>query len=178
MAQDATSPNKTYVFWLAGLIALGALLGLVVMPRLGPGLGEEMSKPAPDFTLPVVANGDDGARMRLSDLRDRVVILDFWASWCGPCAVQAPILERVAERHPDVIVLGINVDDPPEVARRYAKAKALTYPILADGEGRAQQAYQASTLPTVVIIDKRGNIRRVVRGVMREAALEKALRSL
>jgi cytochrome c biogenesis protein CcmG, thiol:disulfide interchange protein DsbE len=178
MAAKNTSPTRTYV-WVAALIALGALLGLVVMPRIAPAMGEAMSKPAPDFVLPVVANGDEGARMKLSDLRDRVVVLDFWASWCGPCAMQAPILERVAQRHgDDVIVLGINVDDPPELARRYAAAKKLTYPILVDGDGTAQRAYDASTLPTVVIIDRQGNIRRVVRGVMREAALEKALQSL
>lgn len=178
MAEREPSQSKTYAL-LAALIALGALLGLVVVPRIAPGLDAMVSKPAPDFALPVVANGDDGARMKLSELRDKVVVLDFWASWCGPCAMQAPILERVARRHEsDLVVLGINVDDPPALAKRYAEAKGLSYPILADLQGDAQQAYDATTLPTLVIIDRQGNVRHVVRGVMRESALEQAIRSL
>jgi cytochrome c biogenesis protein CcmG, thiol:disulfide interchange protein DsbE len=177
MAAPENNTNRGYV-WLAGLIGLGAILGLVVMPRLAPGLDAMVAKPAPDFALPVVANGENGARMKLSELRDKVVVIDFWASWCGPCAVQAPILERVAKRNPEVVVLGINVDDAPELVQRYAAAKNLSYPILADLDGEAQQAYQATTLPTVVIIDRQGNIRRVVRGVMREAAIEKAIANL
>ena len=163
---------------LAGLIALGVLLGLVVMPRVVPGGGPLIEKPAPDFVLPVVANGDAGAQMRLSDLRDKVVILDFWASWCGPCAMQAPILDRVAQRHDDVIVLGINVDDPASVAAQYAAKKGLSYPILLDADGEAQSLYQANTLPTVVIIDGAGNIRQLSRGLIRESAVEKVLANL
>jgi thiol-disulfide isomerase/thioredoxin len=179
MAQPEFYSGKTLYPIIGVLIALSALFGLVVMPRLAPAGGEMREQPAPDFTLPVVANGDDGARMQLAELRNKVVILDFWASWCGPCAVQAPILDRVARRHADdVIVLGINVDDSAAVAKKYAQKKGLSYPILLDDQGDAQRKYGATKLPTVVLIDKKGNIAEFVPGVIREAQIERVLRDL
>ncbi|MEM9694102.1 MAG: TlpA disulfide reductase family protein [Myxococcota bacterium] len=167
---------------LAATIALGVLLGLVVVPRLAPagGSGHE-ARPAPNFTLPVVANqaGDGPARLELSSLKEKVVILDFWASWCGPCRMQAPILDRIQQRHGEqVVVLGINVDDPPAVAKRYAEREGLSYPILLDTQGEAQQLYGATTLPTVVIIDREGVVRQFTQGVIRESAIEKVLSRL
>lgn len=178
MAQPEFYSGKTLYPIIGVLIALSALFGLVIMPRLAPAGGNLEDKVAPDFTLPVAANGDAGSRMQLSELRGKIVILDFWASWCGPCALQAPILDRVARRNSDdVVVLGINVDDSPDVALQYAKKKGLSYPILID-DGQAQGAYGASTLPTVVLIDEEGNIRQFVPGVMREAQLERAIRDI
>src|SRR4029079_10541066 len=100
------------------LIALSALFGLAILPRLAPSGGGMIGKDAPDVTLPVVANGDPGARMQLAGLRGHAVVLDFWATWCGPCALQAPILDRIARRHQKkgLVVLGVNVDDGPEIA--------------------------------------------------------------
>jgi cytochrome c biogenesis protein CcmG, thiol:disulfide interchange protein DsbE len=179
MAQPEFYSGKTLYPAIAALIALSTLFGLVIMPRLAPAGGDLLDEPAPDFTLPVVANGDDGARMQLSQLDGKIVILDFWATWCGPCAMQAPILDRIARRHPeDVLVLGINVGESPDKAARYATQKGLSYPILADIHGSAQAAYRANTLPTIVLIDKKGRIRQVVRGLVREAALERVLRTV
>jgi thiol-disulfide isomerase/thioredoxin len=179
MPQREFYTDKTLYPAIAALIALSALFALAVMPRLWPAGGKFVDKPAPDFTLPVVANGDDGARIRLSDLQDKVVVLDFWASWCGPCAAQAPILDRIARKYGgDVVVLGINVGEPASLARRYAMQKGLSYPILSDEAGEAQALYEASTLPTVVLIDRKGNIETFVQGVVGQSTLERAIRSL
>ena len=83
---------------IAVLLGLSALFGLAVMPRLAPGGGAMRGKPAPDVSLPVVANGDPGARMQISDFKGKPVVLDFWATWCGPCLIQAPILDRISRR--------------------------------------------------------------------------------
>ena len=179
MSQPEATSGTASVPLIGALLALCALVGLVIMPRLAPAGGKLSGRPAPDFSLPVIANGDPGARVKLSELRDKVVVLDFWASWCGPCAMQAPILERIAQRHrDDVVVLGINVCDSPQVARSYVRNKRLSYPNVADDEGEVQAKYGASTLPTVVLIDRSGNIHTFVQGMLREAAIERAIRSL
>ncbi len=162
----------------AALIALAALASLALIPRLVPAR-IELKGPAPDFVLPVIAGGDEGARLKLSDLRGKIVIVDFWATWCEPCAVQAPILDRIARRHPrDVVVLGINVADEPELARRYALAKRLSYPILLDQDGEVQEAYGAFTLPSLVIVDRQGQIHRAVTGLVRQSTIDKMIRQL
>ncbi len=178
MSYDEQSPGKTLYRVIAALLVVGALVGLIVLPRLNPAGAKLLDKPAPNFSLPIVANGEPNARMRLSDLRDKVVLLDFWASWCGPCAAQAPILERIARKYKDlVVVLGINIGESPSVAARYAKAKGLSYPILADVEGDTQELYGASVLPTVVLIDKQGKVTAFVQGVVRQTSLERAIRN-
>src|SRR5262249_50998503 len=140
---------------IAVLLGLSALFGLAVMPRLAPGGGAMRGKPAPDVSLPVVANGDPGARMQISDLKGKPIVLDFWASWCEPCLIQAPILDRVARRYEkkDVVVMGINIDDPPELAKAVAKKKGLSYPILVDPSRQASRLYGVDRLPCLVVID-------------------------
>lgn len=155
------------------LIALSALFGLAVMPRLGVS-GSMVGKPAPDVTFPVAANGDPGARMQLASLRGKPVVLDFWATWCGPCAVQAPILDRIARRHAKrgLVVLGVNVDDPPETARAYAAQKGLSYPIVTDPSRAAASRYGVQQLPSLVVIDKEGRVVAYLTGIVDEASLD------
>lgn len=163
---------------IAVLIALSVLFGLVVMPRLAPAGNKMVDRPAPDFSLPVAANGDDGARMKLSELNGKIVVIDFWATWCTPCSLQAPILDRVARKYPnDVVVLGINVGESASRAREYTTKKGLSYPILTDEMGEAQRLYGASTLPTVIVVKRDGNIQTIVNGLMQQAALERAIKA-
>ncbi|HLM73310.1 MAG TPA: TlpA disulfide reductase family protein [Polyangiaceae bacterium] len=162
---------------IAVLIALSALFGLAIMPRLAPGGGKMVGKPAPDVTMPVVANGDPGARMRLSDLKGSAVVLDFWATWCGPCAVQAPILDRIARRHKKrgLVVLGVNVDDPPDVAREFAEKKGLSYPIVTDPSREASMQYGVDKLPSLIVINKEGKVIAFLTGIVDEAALDEVI---
>lgn len=159
------------------LIGLSALFGLAVMPRLVLGQGGMVGKPAPDFTLPVAANGDAGARMQLAELKGRPVVIDFWASWCGPCAVQAPILDRLARKYEGrgLVVLGVNIDDPPAVAKEYARRKGLSYPILVDPSDQAAVKYGVSKLPSVIVVDRQGNVTSFLTGVVDEPSLDEAI---
>ncbi|MCC6551646.1 MAG: TlpA family protein disulfide reductase [Polyangiaceae bacterium] len=158
---------------IAVLIALSGLFGLAVLPRLAPGGNAMIGKPAPDVVLPVAANGDPGARMKIAELKGQPVILDFWATWCGPCALQAPILDRIARRYQKkgLVVLGVNVDDPPQVASQYALQKGLSYPIVMD-ESNAAALYSVDKLPSLVIIDKQGNVAAYLTGIVDEASLD------
>ena len=170
------SGNTLYPI-IAILVALSALFGLVVLPRLSPPGGDMLRQPAPVFSLPIAANGDEGARLKLSEQQGKVVVLDFWATWCGPCAVQAPILDRIARKFPDeVVVLGVNVGERPSRASAYAKRKGLSYPILSDPRGQVQALYGATSLPTVVLIDQKGVMTAFVRGLVSQNKLERAIR--
>jgi cytochrome c biogenesis protein CcmG/thiol:disulfide interchange protein DsbE len=161
------------------LIGLSALFSLAIMPRLVGAQGKMVGQPAPDFTLAVAANGDAGARMQLTELRGRPVVIDFWASWCGPCAVQAPILDRLARKYEGrgLVVLGVNIDDPPAVAKEYARRKGLSYPILVDPRDQAAGVYGVSTLPSVIVVDREGNVSSFMTGVVDEPSLDEAIRA-
>lgn len=162
---------------LAAAAAVALLVAWTLLPQLFPAGRELIDKPAPDFSLPIIANGDPGARMGLAALQGTVVVLDFWATWCEPCLLQAPILERVARAHADdVVVIGVSLDDEPDLARSFARAKGLSYPIVLDDTGAVQAAYGARALPFVVVIDATGRVVRALPGVSSRARLEDAIR--
>jgi thiol-disulfide isomerase/thioredoxin len=162
------------------LVALSALFGLLILPRLAPANGGLVHKTAPDVTMPIAANGDAGARMQISALKGHPVVLDFWASWCGPCNIQAPILDHVARRYEKkgLVVLGIDVDDGPEVAKAFALKKGLSYPIVVDAAKEASRLYGVDTLPSLVLIDKDGLVKAYFTGVVDEGALDDVVSGL
>lgn len=118
--------------------------------------------PAPDFTLPTLAGGET----TLSAYRGQVVILNFWASWCGPCRAEMPALEQVyaAQRAHGLEVLAVNstVQDSLAAAHDFAQALGLTFPVPLDHTGTA--TYLVRGLPSTFVIDRRGVIRAVVFG--------------
>ena len=172
-------PASSWFEWgVAGLVALVALAVLAVLPRFAPRASHGVGGVAPAFALPVVANGDPGARMALGDLKGEAVLIDFWASWCGPCTMQAPIVDRVGKKYEGkgLRVVGINVDDTAEVARAHARKLGVSYPILLDEGSDAQKAYGVSRLPSLVVVDREGNVSSFTSGVVDEDALERMVR--
>jgi len=136
-----------------------------------------IGKPAPDLTLPVAANGEIGSQMRLADLKGHPVLLDFWASWCGPCAIEAPVIDRVARRYGKrgLVVMGVNVDDGAEVIKAYASQKGLSYPMVIDVGKQASKMYQVDKLPSLVVIDRQGNVLAFLTGMIDEASLNEII---
>jgi thiol-disulfide isomerase/thioredoxin len=139
---------------------------------------------APAFSLPIEA-GDgaiEGDRISLEGLRGRVVLLDFWASWCGPCRMSVPILSRIHERYEarGVSVLGINtepelsVDQLREAHRRFG----ARFPTVCDRDGALSEGFDVSELPTLVLIDRAGRIHRIETGVPEEEALATEIETL
>jgi cytochrome c biogenesis protein CcmG/thiol:disulfide interchange protein DsbE len=165
--------------WLntALVLALATLIGLAVLPRLKAGSARFVGQQAPDFVLPVIHGGDPGNRLRLSDLRGRVVVMDFWASWCSACRRQAPILDAVARRsRPDqVTVLGVNVQDVRDEAVRFARARSLKYPILLDEDSQAADLYQVTSLPLMAVVGPSGQITAIRQGLVAAGELDELL---
>jgi cytochrome c biogenesis protein CcmG/thiol:disulfide interchange protein DsbE len=138
-----------------GLVVL--LLALLVW-KLAKGSGKEaeLGKPAPDFTLSRV--GAPG-KVQLASLRGKVVVLNFWASWCYPCNQEAPTLQAAAKRYGKrVVVLGVDVNDPTSDARKFARKFKLTYPLVHDNHNVTSPKYGLTGLPETFFIDRSGKL--------------------
>jgi len=129
------------------------------------------SGPAPDFTL--VDTND--APLTLSSLRGDIVVLNFWATWCGPCRAEIPELERFHETHPEVHLIGVSVDErlPRKAVAGIARRWGISYPILHDPAGVASNPYKVDTLPTTFVIDGSGAIRAARVGPVTVKTLER-----
>ena len=163
-------------FWVAaGTIGFACLAGLVLLPKLARSSHiKKDGQEAPQFSLPITANGDPGARIDLKEMRGHPVLLDFWASWCGPCAMEAPVIQRISERYKEkgLAVVGVNIeaDDVPPLIQRYAADRGLTYPMVS-ADGATQRAYAVSKLPSLILIDKEGKIASFTVGPLDEGSL-------
>lgn len=113
-------------------------------------------RPAPDFVLPRL----DGPDVRLRDLRGRAVVLNFWASWCGPCREETPALEAFFRQHGDQVAFyAINVAEPPDVVRKFVDEFGVTYPVLLDRDRRVHRLYRLGGYPETFWIDEDGVLR-------------------
>lgn len=133
-----------------GVAALVFALWTVMAPR-APTQGQ-----APDFTLTDL-NGDE---VTLSELQGQVVVLNFWATWCGPCRAEIPHLSSFQEQHQDVKVVGISLDEGMSAAavKRIGERLGITYAMLHDPRGVASDPYRVSVLPTTYVVDASGSI--------------------
>lgn len=122
-------------------------------------IGNKIGFTAPDFTLPTV----DSREISLSDYRGRPIILNFWASWCGPCRYEVPAFKAFYERYPEeqVVIIAVSTQDDPDSARGYAIADGLKFVIPVDPRGVVANLYNVRGLPTTFIIDENGVIKSI-----------------
>jgi thiol-disulfide isomerase/thioredoxin len=148
----------------AALAALGVVIQIVwIAGHLELVRPMKAGGEAPALALPRIgAGGALGDRVTLAGLRGKVAVLDFWATWCGPCLTAMPRLDRLARTHPDVAVLAINLDDAA-AARALFDQKGYAMTLVSD-EGDVSQRYGVSVIPHTVILDRRGVVREVIRG--------------
>ena len=124
--------------------------------------GAAVAEAAPDFTLKAL----DGTNLRLAEQRGEIMLINFWASWCGPCIQEMPQLDKLAQKYQPlgVQVWGINVENDSSAAKAYLSKVSVDFPILFDQDNSVSKAYQVEAMPTTVILDKDGKVRSVHRG--------------
>ena len=162
------------------VLAIAAILGITVLPMFHPPRSKLVGFPAPDFTLPVITNGEAGSRMHLADLRGKAVVIDFWASWCAPCRAEAPIVDRVARRHEGkgVVVLGVATSgDDWRRAEDFVKTHVIGYPSLFDENDHTANDFRIEELPTLVVLNAAGVITAVRPRMVHEDELEELVTS-
>ena len=117
---------------------------------------------APDFTL----RGADGRTLHLQQLRGQVVLVNFWATWCGPCREEMPRLQALYDKyHPSGFTLiGVNVDEDPRNAMGIAQKLKVSFPVLLDTDKTVSRLYDMGSMPATVLIDRDGRVRFLHRG--------------
>jgi peroxiredoxin len=115
-----------------------------------------------NFTL----KSADGSNIRLSEYRGQVVMLNFWASWCGPCRQEFPHLDALQQKYTDLgfTIFGINVEQDRTAADKVLRDIPVTFPILFDSENKVSELYDVAAMPTTVLLDRNGVVRYLHRG--------------
>lgn len=117
---------------------------------------------APDFAL----KSSTGENLRLSEYRGDVVMINFWATWCGPCRQEMPLLDELYTRYERVgfNLLGVNIDDDSRRAMKMIEELGVNFPVLFDARKEVSELYEVNAMPVTVLVDREGNVRYVHHG--------------
>ncbi len=155
------------------LMAILLLCGVIPMSHALVGSGEAIN-----FTL----KDQEGNNIRLSEYRGQVVLINFWASWCGPCRQEFPLLDELHAKYQGLgfTVFGVNVEENRELADKVLREIPVTFPILFDSENEVSEDYDVDAMPATVLVDRSGQIRFMHRGYKPgyEDLYEKQIRAL
>lgn len=165
---------------VAGLALSCLLYGCAPSPKAGrkaPVKPESERKAAPDFAL----KDADGRTVRLSDYRGKVILLDFWATWCGPCKIEIPWFVDFERKHKDrgFAVIGVSMDEEGwEVVKPFASKMGVNYRVLLGDDATAQLYGGVEALPTTFLIDREGRIAAVHVGLASKSDFEDGIEHL
>jgi peroxiredoxin len=159
----------------AGVALLAA--GLILSRSSAPHKEQKERKTAPDFTL----KDADGKIVRLSDYRGKVVLLDFWATWCGPCKIEIPWFKEFQRKYKDqgFEVIGVSMDeDGWQAVKPFASDMAINYRLVIGDDSTAQAYGGVDALPTTFVIDRKGKIAAVHVGVASKGDIQNGIEEL
>jgi len=163
----------------AGAILLGAVVALWLRQRYAPAASISPSAshlPAPDFNLSQL----DGPTLRLSSYRDKIVLLDFWATWCAPCREETPNLVNLQKEYGDrgLQIIGVSMDDSAEPVHAFYRQFHMNYPVVM-GNAKTGELYGGVLgLPIAFLIDRNGRIYKKHVGATDPAVFEKEINLL
>ncbi len=125
-------------------------------------LAKKTDKEAFDFTLKSMS----GENIKLSELRGNVVMLNFWASWCGPCRTEMPILDKFYKKYKKLgfTLLSINIENDASGAKKFLNDVPVSFPVLLDSNKKVSKQYKVSAMPTSIFIDRDGKMRSIHKG--------------
>jgi thiol-disulfide isomerase/thioredoxin len=143
-----------------GILAL-LLVAVATVPAALAG--EPLGQPAPGFTLPLRGSG---AALTLGKLRGQVVMMNFWASWCGPCREEFPLLDQMFRKYKGLgfTLLGVNVEPDAADAEGFLAKTPVSFPIVFDHDSTVSKLYGVEGMPSTVLIDRKGAVRWVHQG--------------
>lgn len=147
---------------LNSVTKLVTLCGIALMLLSVNVSSAEVGKPAPDFTL----KSNTGKNLKLSEQVGNVLLINFWASWCGPCRQEMPLLETLHKKYEDLgfSIIAINVDENTALADKFLASVDVSYPILYDNTAQVSQQYNVQAMPTTFIVDRDGKVRFLHKG--------------
>ena len=129
-------------------------------------------KPKPGYTAPTLQLPDlNDKSVTIGGKRDKLLLINFWASWCGPCELEAPDLQSLSKKYSGLLeIYGVNATsyDKERQAREFVEEQKLTFPILMDRESKATDMYKVSSFPTSLLVDSEGIVRERITGVISE----------
>jgi len=169
---------RSAVTWFITLIAVTASIGVIIsiagnnegQPAMQrPSIGSQ----APDFE----GVNTNGEKVGLADYRGKVVVINFWASWCGPCVNEMPLINGVFRDHPDdVATLFVNAGESKGTIMEFLAAHQFEFPVLIDATGKIAGAYSVTGLPVTYILNKDGVISQAIIGeIQNKQQLDKAI---
>jgi thiol-disulfide isomerase/thioredoxin len=147
--------GKTLAAWMA--LILGAALS-TTCARPAPEQAVEIGTPAPVFKLQNLA----GRQVSLDQFRGKVVLLDFWATWCNPCRMTMPLVEKLQKEYSDTLaLLAVNLQEPEAVVKDYVQKQGINSEVLLDENGSVGESYGTESIPMQVLIDRNGIVRNI-----------------